>query len=183
MGRLRRDKSPHESGERFEVQAMWNITQEIMRLHILGIKNVKIANKLNITAVTVSNALNSSLVRKQVAIMQAARDVDTVNISRRILELAPKAIDVMEEVMASESETGAVRLRAATELLNRNSETAPVRRLEASGGFDHYLRGKHIEEVKKLAKERGLIGTSSKEPIEEASFETIDSDEEAKTGT
>lgn len=163
MGRL-------PTGHRqFEVQKIWNITHEIMRLHILGLKNVEIASRLDITAQTVSNCINSSIVKRQISIMQAARDVEAVNVTKRVLEMAPKALDVLEEVMTSETETGSVRLRAAVEVLNRNAETAPVRKTETHARYEHFLRGKHIDEVKKIARERGLL----KENPEEAVYEDI----------
>lgn len=161
MGRMARATT-----ERFEVQKIWNITHEIMRLHVLGLKNVEIADRLGITAATVSNAVNSSLVKRQVAIMQAARDANTVDIAKRVAELAPKALQVMEDILDSDVETGAVRLRAATEILNRNIDTAPVRRTESHNVYDHYLRGKHIDEVKKIARDRGLLAEAGTENAE-----------------
>ena len=169
MGRL-------PTGHReFEVQKIWNITHEIMRLHILGLKNVDIADRLGITAQTVSNAVNSSIVKRQIAIMQGARDANTVDVTKRVLEMAPKALDVLENIMTSENETGSVRLRAAVEVLNRNVDTAPVRKTETHAQYEHFLRGKHIDEIKKIAKERGLLAQNPEEAVyEDIATEKVD---------
>jgi len=161
-------------GKVFEVQKIWNITHEIMRLHILGFKNVEIASQLNITAQTVSNAVNSTIVKRQMEVMQAKRDVDTIAVAERVVQMSGKALDVLETIMDDEKEPGSVRSKVALSILDRNSETAPVRRTESHGIYEHFLRGKTIAEVKQLARDRGYL--SKPEQVEDVSFKEIESE-------
>lgn len=146
MGRL-------PTGNRqYQITKVWDVHHEIMRLALLGMKSVDIAHTLDITPVTVSYTLNSSLVRRQLDIMRSARDVDAIEVSRRIQALAPEAVKVLEELM--EEGVPAIRLGAAKDVLDRAGHAA-VKTLRTEN-IHAYLSKEEIDDIKSRAREIGL---------------------------
>ena len=85
--------------------------------------------------------------------MEAARDLDAVDISKEIQELAPKAVKVLEQLLESGSENN--QLKAAQDVLDRAGHAA-VRMIKTENIHAHFS-GEEIEEMKKRAREVGLI--------------------------
>ena len=81
-----------EERKTFEVSEMWEMHHEIVRLLVLGMKNVEICKVLGVSQPMVSYVRNSKVVKDQLAIMRAARDADTIDVARDIREKAPKAL-------------------------------------------------------------------------------------------
>jgi len=85
----------------FQISEMWASHHEIARMLLLGEKNVDIAKNLKCSIQTVSNVRNSPVVKDKLAIMSAARDADTINLSKEIMELAPIAIERVKEALTT----------------------------------------------------------------------------------
>uniref|UniRef100_A0A6M3KLP7 Uncharacterized protein n=1 Tax=viral metagenome TaxID=1070528 RepID=A0A6M3KLP7_9ZZZZ len=146
MGRL-------PTGNRqYQIEHVWNVHHEITRLALIGMKSVDIAHTLNISPVTVSYTLNSTIVRRQLDIMRAARDVDALEVSRNIKNLAPRAVKVLEELM--ECELPNIKLSSAKDVLDRAGFPA-VKEVNINTGRT-YLTKDEIEDIKARARHIGL---------------------------
>ena len=88
------------SGNRkYQIKELWDRHHEINRRILLGQKNKEIAEDLNISEATVSYTKNSKLAQDELNVLKAARDASSVDVARQIKEIAPRALEVLEEVM------------------------------------------------------------------------------------
>lgn len=136
----------------FTVENIWDSHQEVMRLAVTGMKQSDIAKELGVTEAMVSYTLNSPVVKRQMSIMRSARDVDAVDVAKRIQEIAPKAIDTLEELLLEGNDT--IKLRAATDILDRAGHAA-VKTLRTESLAIH-LNKDDLDEIKRRAREIGL---------------------------
>ena len=60
------------NGRKYQIQKLWDIHQEILRLLLLGHKPVEIAKTLGVTPTMVSYTANSELVKKRLEVMRGA---------------------------------------------------------------------------------------------------------------
>jgi len=165
MGRL-------PTGNRqYQIEAMWDCHHEITRLALLGMKSVDIARSLNISPVTVSYTLNSTIVRRQLDIMRAARDIDVLEVSRSIKKLAPQAVKVLETLM--DCELPNTKLAAARDVLDRAGFPA-VKEFNINQGST-YLTRDEIADIKARARHIGLtvVPTASIIDIEQVSEASV----------
>jgi FixJ family two-component response regulator len=116
---------------------MWELHHEIARRILLGQKNTVIAESLHCNPQTVSLVRNSPIVKDKIAIMEGAADANAVDVATRIRELAPEALDVLEEVMrAKETASMALRAKVAESVLDRAGHSA-VRTIKSEGIHAH----------------------------------------------
>lgn len=166
-----RGKDLRKSPERqhWVVSKMWDLHHEIARMIMLGWKNVEIADKLGITSQTVSNVRNSPVVQEHVAVLQAARDADTVDISKEIKEIVPEAMELLKDIIRGDNDgrTASISLRAreANNMLARVGHGVPHK--VQSESVSMTLTSKDIEEIKRRAR-------LAKDLVQEA--EVIDSE-------
>ena len=149
----KRRRVPGKPNKCHEPKQLWDRYQEIARRIILGQKNIQIANDLDITPANVSVVRNSDIVKAQLEKLQARADETTVDIGARIKDLAPKALDVLKELIEGsvDGETIPARTRAfhAEKLLDRAGYAAPkvVQSLNIHG---HYTSD-DIQRIKERA--------------------------------
>lgn len=124
----------------------------ILRLSLLGYSRWDIAEKLQCSYATVCSALDSNLGKAQKGILQSELDGTAVEAAKRIREIAPKAIKVVEEILESENVPTAVKLKAAQDVLDRAGMGAVKRVDVASSSVSISLSD--IEEMKRTAMER-----------------------------
>lgn len=151
MGRL-----PSEAPRKYNIQHMWALHHEICRLDLLGMKGVEIAKTLNITPATVSNCLNSPIVKQRTAVLRAARDASSLDVAKRIQELLPEALEVMEDILTNENASASVRANIAQDLLDRGGFAPP--KVVETRNYTAFLTGEDIERIKQRALETGRIG-------------------------
>lgn len=152
MGRL-------PTGQRnYEIEKMWSVHHEIARLALIGWKSVDIARHLSVTPEMVSYTLNSSVVKRQLDVMQGARDVDAVDISKKIAALQERAVDALDNLL--DSEVQSIKLRTAQDLLDRGGYGA-VKKIEA---VHAYLSKDDIQDIKNRARDIGLCIDVSAQP-------------------
>ncbi len=144
-------RNPSEDGRKYQIQEMWALHKEISRLLLIGMKSVDIAAQLGITEATVSYTKNSELVKRRIAEMEAARDVDAIDISKQIKDLAPKAVEVLTKLMDDGLEP--IQLRAAFGILDR-AGYGPVQKFQGSMAV---LSLKDIDEIKSRASNLNLL--------------------------
>ena len=137
----KRRRKPGTPKKSFEPQQMWDRYQEIARLIFLGKKNVEIANDVGVTPECVSYIRNSELVQQKLSSLHQRADDEVVSVAPRVKELAPKALDVLEEVIGGKvgGQVVPINIQASTakDLLDRAGFAAPkeVRNLNLHGHF------------------------------------------------
>lgn len=142
-----------ETHKPYQIEQMWSVHHEIVRLAIIGMKHVDIANHLGISPVMVSYTLRSPIVQERLKNMEAARDIDAIDVAKEIQELAPKAVKVLEKLLDEGTENN--QLRAAQDILDRSGHAA-VRLIKTENIHAHFSADE-IEDMKKRAREVGLI--------------------------
>lgn len=151
-GFVDRRRNPDGSRSGFTVQNIWDTHREIMRLAVTGMKQADIARELGLTEVMVSYTLNSPVVKREMENMRAARDLDAVDVAKRIQEVAPKALEVLEGLL--ETANDAIKFRTAADILDRAGHAA-VKTLRTESLSVH-LNKDDLDEIKRRAKEIGL---------------------------
>ena len=156
-----------EDRKTFEVSEMWEMHHEIVRLLVLGMKNVEICKILHVSQPMVSYVRNSKIVKDNLAIMRAARDADTIDVARDIREKAPKALALLERIIDDEGETYPMSLAAKTaeSWLDRAGHGA-IKTVKVAGAVAHFT-AEEIMDLKRAANEEarmaGMIDVTPKE--------------------
>lgn len=158
-------RNPRRQGQKkagWQVAEMWEKHHEIARRLVLGIEsNKEIAEALKCTPQLVSMVRNSPVVKDKVIVMRAARDADTIDLSKDILEMAPIAIQRMREAL----EEGRVQgkelsaegiLKQANNIIDREVGK-PTQRVDTRNIHGHFTLD-DIDRIKARARE--LAGTS-----------------------
>jgi predicted transcriptional regulator len=148
MNDARRD--PDKKG--FKVTELYDTHREIMRMAVTGMKQADIARELGVSEVMVSYTMNSPIVKREMELMRSARDLDAVDVAKRIQEVAPRALEVLEDLL--ETANDSIRFRAATDVLDRAGHAA-VKTLRTESLSVH-LNKEDLEEIKQRAREIGL---------------------------
>jgi hypothetical protein len=143
------------ANRKLNLKRMWDLHHEIARRKLLGQKNTVIAKELGCTNQTVSNACNSPIVREKINHLRTERDANTVDIANQIKELAPKALDILRNVI--EDDSGEVplpiKVKEANNLLDRAGYNP-----KTSVNHQHahvHLTPDEISDIKKRAIEEG----------------------------
>ncbi len=114
-----RDGRRSDLPRKYEPKALNPLHHEILRRLLLGDSHKEIASILNCTVATVSNVANSGLGREKISVMTAEADLNSVEIAKQIRETAPRAVEVMRELLDDEAVSFAVKYRAAADILDR----------------------------------------------------------------
>lgn len=154
------DRRMNPNGRKYQVKQIWDTHHEILRLLLLGWKSVDIAQHLGMDPVTISIVKNSSVVKQQLRIMQDARDMETIDVAKQIRDLAPRAVEYLEEVLENPDEATRNRLSAAMDLLDRGGYESP-KKFEVAHAF---LTKEDIDEIKRRAEESKMIAHSVQNP-------------------
>lgn len=143
---------PSTGDRKYAIQTMWDTHREILRLAVTGMKQVDIASTLEITPVMVSYTLNSPIAKREMENLRSARDLDAVDVAKRIQEIAPIALQTLEDLLCQGTES--TKFRTATDLLDRAGHAA-VHTLRTESLSVHLTKA-DIDEIKDRAKEIGL---------------------------
>jgi hypothetical protein len=135
----------------FRVSKVWELHEEISRRLVLGEKATKVAEDLGCTPATVSNVRNSPIIQDRMAIMKGARDAKTVDIARDIQEFAPKALELLKDIVLGKglgaNASASLRAKEANGFLDR-AGFAPVRREQH---MHAHLSSEDIDAIKQRA--------------------------------
>lgn len=139
------------TGDRkYEISRMWDTHHEIVRLASCGAKEVDIAAILGVTPTMVSYTLNSSIVKRQLQLLRAARDLDSVDIAKRIHEIALVAVEKLAGIVEN-SVDEKVTLAACRDILDRDGFGA-VKKMQVDSR-SLVLTADDINEIKQRAKD------------------------------
>ncbi len=135
----------------WEVGHLWDIHKEIARRIVLGQKNSVIAEALNCSAQLISMVRNSPAVKSHTDIMSAAADADTVDVAKRILEMAPAALDVLEDILADQHKASqALKFKVAESILDRSGHS----KIQKTQNLHAHLTGEQLQAIKARAIEK-----------------------------
>jgi len=121
----------------YQLQRIQEQHHEVLRQLVLGRKKVDIARDLGITTATVGNIANSEITKRQLRIMQSARDAKSIDIANHIQEIAPKGLKLLGEIIegVNEGEGASLALRA---------KTAESMLARAGFGEKHVMESRHL---------------------------------------
>ncbi len=139
---------------------------EIARLLLLGWGNKQIAEALSVTPQHVSDMRKDPLLQRRMTVLTERRDVDAVNVEKRLKEEAPASLDTLLEVRDDVDSGRSLRARVALELLDRAGH-GKMQRVQAN-----ILHGAVPPEVMARVKQR-MDRARSMEDIPDAVFEEI----------
>jgi len=140
-----------EDRKTYDIKSLWQRSHEIIALAVRGLKQVEIAEILDVTPQTVSNTLNSDLGQQKLSLLRRGRDENALRVSERIEYLTQKALDVYEEIFENKDKTIPYKLQ---------KETADTVALELSGHraptkIQSFHATATLEEIEEF-KQRGL---------------------------
>lgn len=145
--------------------------EEVARLLVAGMKPKMVAKAVGMTPEHISNIRRSAVVEEKIQTLAAARDASSVDVAKRIMELAPLAIARIEEALALPIDDPNNDLKPETVL--RTSQDLLDR-----AGFNAVQKHAHLhetrermEKMKQDAIDAGLV------IIEEADDDDIDESE------
>lgn len=93
----RRRVAPQQ--KRYQLDELYAMHHEIIRLLAIGQKPEEIAELLHITTQTVSNVRNTTLARAKMQVLQQCRDREFAVATKRVTDLMPKALDLLEVLL------------------------------------------------------------------------------------
>ena len=143
------------------LKKLWGRHREVARLHVLGFKNIEIAELLGITTATVVNNLNSSLVKQELARLSLLRDNGAIDIAKDIKDLLPLALETMKDIMANGSKEGD-KLKSAIRVLDMGGHSPIKRTIGINAVFDK----DDLKEIKRRAMQDAPIVDAESVEIE-----------------
>lgn len=168
-GRPKNDKrlAPLTQRKSWHVTEMWDLHHQIKNRIFLGQKNSEIAKSLNCNPQTVCFVRNSPIVQAQLMIMRRSADMAVGELKQELLELAPKATQVLEQLLVSEGTAQALKAKIAMDILDRVGVSEPK---QIQGSVLH-LTGDDVERIKQRAVQLG----SSAGFVVDADFQEVSS--------
>lgn len=145
-----RDVDNRRSGREHthDIKMLWQRSHEILGLALQGMKQTEIAKILNISPVTVSNTLNSTLGKEKLSEMRGERDEHYVKINEEIKKLTMKALNTYHKLFDTPSVDDKLKKETAdTITLDIADMRAPTK--VDSRSVHMYATIEEIEEFKK----------------------------------
>jgi DNA-binding MarR family transcriptional regulator len=181
----RSGRHPLPSNERkYEIGHLYAINKEILRRLAIGQKPKDIASALGIARQTVSNTANSELGRAHMSVLQVARDANSVDISRAILETTPESLAILQEIQSNEDTPRALKASVAFGILDRagyGKTKKTVVDIHGDGGA--LVTEKMVEEMKVRAiKEGKMIRPPSMDDLDVEDAVIVTPSQEAANG-
>lgn len=143
---------------RFEIKEMWERHHQICRLAVMGLKGKQIAETLGLSEQTVSNTLNSQIVKRHLHILRDAADLAAVDVAAEIKALAPLAARRLREIMENDATETKLQASVSQDMLDRAGHGA-IKKVQSENLHAH-LTLDEIEEIKRrarqLAQENGV---------------------------
>lgn len=146
-----------DSVSSYNVKKLWDKHKRVLRRIALGHKNKDIAEELNMAPATVSYIRNSDLGREKLEELHEEMDERTMDIEERMQEIAPKALDVLEDIIKGNSEAFdedrvplKQRRMVASDILEKAGHVAPSK---VDKQVEHRITSDELQEIKQRAEE------------------------------
>lgn len=165
------DRRFKQNKKSYQIKTMNDRHHEIARMHACGYKNKEIASQLQITDMSVSQVLNSAVVKLKLDTIRGNRDAKTVEIVDKIDDMLPDAVKIFSNLIDGgdlkddDTQHNALQLRAAERILGIGGYS-PVKRTE-NRSISTTLTADDIKEIREDADKLGI-----------ASGDTVDCDYE-----
>jgi predicted transcriptional regulator len=159
QNRTNEKRKPPALIKSFRLNEMRSVHHEIVRFALWGYKQVEIAKLVGVTPQVVSYTLNSQVVKAKLGMMHERRDADAINVTHRIRELAPEALELIEQAVRGDlgdQVTITQRLKEANTILDR-AGFSPQRQVSIEHTKGSHYSPEEIEELKQLAKDSGMV--------------------------
>lgn len=142
----------------YNIKTLWQQHDQMLRMLALGHSNVDIAEALGCSAQQVSNVRNSPVSKTKLQELRKALDAEAIDIGARITEFAPRALEVLEDIIAGRTEaTIAIRAKYASAHLGR----AGFGEVKKVASINTHLTRDDIDAIKQravhAAQDAGLI--------------------------
>ena len=151
----------------YQLQRLRGRHHLILELAARGMKSVDIAKQLGITNVAVCYTINSELGQQKLKVLQDQASADTIDIIKEFANLAPVAVEVLEEVLTDPTAKNADRLSAADKILNG----AGFARKQSVEINVHHVTDEEIQAAKLEARRKGRLAGLLVEEAEVISIE------------
>jgi hypothetical protein len=144
---------------KYDIKALWERHNEIIRRVALGQSNNEIGDALGVTPQTVSNTKNSPMARDKIQLFRAELDAESLDIAQRIQDFAPKALQLLEDVIEGRYEDASLSLR--TKYASAHLGRAGFGEVKKINAIHTTLSREDIERIKeravRAAQEAGVI--------------------------
>jgi len=128
----------------------------MLRLAFLGWNHKDIADKLGVTPVTVNNTVNSTLGQRKLAMLDDARDADSIDVAEKVAELAPKAVEIYKEILEEEEASLSLKKKTADTILKDILGHQAPKKVE--GRFAHaHLGEEDINRIKERSRAAAAV--------------------------
>jgi hypothetical protein len=143
----------------WEVQSLQDRHHEVIRRLLIGQDCPAIAEEMGLSVMAVSGIKNSPLIRQKLDVLQGARDLVAVDVSKRIKDLAPKAVELLESIIEGRDggEAAPLALRAKVAMDNLDRSGYPRQTHLKTENLHAFLSKDDILEVKQRALERRAL--------------------------
>jgi transcriptional regulator with XRE-family HTH domain len=132
---------------------------------LLGLGNKEIASRLGVTPQTVSDVRNSPIVRDRLALLEASADAEAMDLKAETIRICQGSIKFLEEVQEGMDRGEGAPLHLRVRVAEGFMDRAVPKRVQ--GEFVHaHLTGEEIEDIKKRAREGGLIVNTTATEVE-----------------
>jgi len=113
----------------YHVEYMQEIHHEALRLLVLGVRPKRISAITGLTEAFISKLRNSPIAVERLEVLKVGRDAETVEASRIIARVQPKAAKLLEDVIDGKI-TAAVgeQIRTAQDMLSRGGHS-PIQKI------------------------------------------------------
>jgi len=139
-----------------DIKQLWERSHEMLRLAFLGWNHKDIADKLGVTPVTVNNTVNSTLGQRKLAMLDDARDADSIDVAEKVAELAPKAVEIYKEILEEEEASLSLKKKTADTILKDILGHQAPKKVE--GRFAHaHLGEEDINRIKERSRAAAAV--------------------------
>ena len=135
---------------------------KVVELLSMGMRDGDIARETGYTLPSISRIKNDPLTKRRISELQGSRTAEVVDISERIQQKAPEALDLLYKVMMGSHEDDSfqmmrpeTRVKIAEKWLDRAGHAAVQK--TASVNLSGKLDNNDISELKQRARESGLL--------------------------
>lgn len=132
------------SDRKYQIQHLWERHHQIKRLALMGLSHKEIADHVGVTPVTVSNVLNSDIMKNELAKMRSDLDDATIDIMSHIYRGAATGVLLLNDVLEDPEAPISLKAKVAQDMLSRAGFSPVVK-----GQIEHrHLTDEDIEQLK-----------------------------------
>ena len=148
----------------YSVKRLWEKHKEICRLLVLGqFTDKEIAKIVGVTPQTVYNIKGSEKGKAHMEYLSLGRDKSVEDIQERLAQIAPMALETLEEVLTDEAVSIPVKVGVAKDLLDRAGHK-PVSKVSINS-VSTRVDSKFLQEIKQRAAELKVSSSNIEEAV------------------